>query len=63
MIAIQTFISAAQVFGVSKDDTVEPLADEVGITIEEAKEQVEENWDYLARKNGISNGGAAKNNI
>ena len=52
LIAIQTFISAAQIFGVSKENTVAPLADKVGISTEEAKEQIEECWDYFAKQNG-----------
>ena len=48
LIAIQTFISAAQRFGKTKEETVQPLADEIGISIEEAREQIEENWEYVA---------------
>lgn len=44
-IAIETFISAAQRFGKTKEETVQPLADEIGISIEEAREQIEENWE------------------
>ena len=47
-IAIETFISAAQRFGKTKEETVQPLADEIGISIEEAREQIEKNWERVA---------------
>ena len=46
-IAIETFISAAQRFGKTKEETIEPLADEIGIIIAEAREQVEMNWERV----------------
>ena len=47
-IAIETFISAAQRFGKTKEETVQPLADEIGINIEESREQIEKNWERVA---------------
>jgi hypothetical protein len=48
-IAIETFIAAAQRFGKNKEETVEPLADEIGLSIEEAREQIDKRWESVAK--------------